>query len=284
MSTYKETTEREFHIINFIDKSLVTFTPDPNIGTRGLLVKGVSVKDSNKKDVFIGLTDGTKFKYLTNDDYDIYYQSSDSIYTQNRYAGTQGWPIYIDLYKENIGITAPVKYSYNGVHDYFFTINYIPYEVLLNIIYFEDIRNVYLFNEELPSSYSVSPNKHIALYPGISGDLLLYSSVVYYDPMNILDEGERSINYYVNKGVITYKSGDPLNSNIGNNTHTRKVTFVNKPYTNKEQDTIEITEKSQIYCYEYSDNMWKSYGHFTFMKPNGKEQPLVYKSVAHYSK
>lgn len=74
MSTYKETTEREFHIINFIDKSLVTFTHEPNIGTNGLLVKGVNVKDSNKKDVFIGLTDGTKFKYLSDDDYNIYYQ------------------------------------------------------------------------------------------------------------------------------------------------------------------------------------------------------------------
>lgn len=284
MSTYKETTEREFHIINFIDKSLVTFTPIPNMGADRLLVKGVSVKDSNKKNVFIGLTDGTKFKYLNDDDYNIYYQSSDSIYIQKSYPSQQGWPIYLNVYKSNIGIIGPVKYSYNGVTDYFFSINYIPYEVLLNIIYFEDIRNVYLFNKELPSSYSVSPNKHIALYPDISDDLLLSSSVVYYDPMNILDEGERSINYYVNKGVITYKSGVPLNSNIGNNTHTRKVTFVNKPYTNKEQDTIKITEKSEIYCYEYSDNMWKSYGHFTFMKPNGKEQPLVYKSVAHYSK
>lgn len=116
MSTYKETTEREFHIINFIDKSLVTFTPDPSIGTKGLLVKGVNVKDSNKKDVFIGLTDGTKFKYLTDDDYDIYYQSSDTIYV-TKYAGSQGWPIYLDVYKENIGIIAHVKYSYNGVYD-----------------------------------------------------------------------------------------------------------------------------------------------------------------------
>lgn len=98
MSTYKETTEREFHIINFIDKSLVTFTSDPNIGTNGLLVKGVNVKDSNKKDVFIGLTDGTKFKYLS-DDYNIYYQSSDSIYV-TKSAGTQGWPIYLDVYKK----------------------------------------------------------------------------------------------------------------------------------------------------------------------------------------
>ena len=99
MSTYKETTEREFHIINFIDKSLVTFTPDPNIGTNGLLVKGVNVKDSNKKDVFIGLTDGTKFKYLSDDDYNIYYQSSYSIYV-TKSAGTQGWPIYLDVYKK----------------------------------------------------------------------------------------------------------------------------------------------------------------------------------------
>ena len=116
MSTYKETTEREFHIINFIDKSLVTFTPDPNIGTKGLLVKGVSVKDSNKKDVFIGLTDGTKFKYLTDDDYNIYYQSSDAIYV-TKYGGSQGWPIYLNVYKENIGIIAHIKYSYNGVYD-----------------------------------------------------------------------------------------------------------------------------------------------------------------------
>lgn len=173
MSTYKETTEREFHIINFIDKSLVTFTPDPNIGTKGLLVKGVSVKDSNKKDVFIGLTDDAKFKYLTDDDYNIYYQSSDSIYV-TKYGGSQGWPIYLDVYKEN-GITGRVNYSYNGVHDYFFTINYIPYEVLfMNIYYNEDIRNVYLFSEELPSSYSVNPSKHIALYSSASGDLSLY--------------------------------------------------------------------------------------------------------------
>lgn len=97
MSTYKETTEREFHIINFIDKSLVTFTPEP--GTNGLLVKGVNVKDSNKKDVFIGLTDSTKFKYLSDDDYNIYYQSSESIYV-TKSAGTQGWPIYLDVYKK----------------------------------------------------------------------------------------------------------------------------------------------------------------------------------------
>lgn len=281
MSTYKETSEREFHIINFIDKSLVTFTPDPNIGTQGLLVKGARVKDSNKKDVFIGLTDGTKFKYLTNDDYDIYYQSSDSIYTQNRYVGTQGWPIYLDLHKENIGETSPVNYSYNGVHDYFFTINYIPYEVLLmNITYSGSKENIYLFIEELPSSYSVSPNKHIALYSGVYGDLSSYGTTIYYDPMNILVEKDKSIKYYVDKGVITYKSGDTLN--LIREKYIREVTFVNKPYTNKDKDTIEIKAKDEIYCYEYSDNKWKLNGHCRFMKPNGKKEPLVYKSVAHY--
>lgn len=179
MSTYKETAEREFHIINFIDKSLVTFTPDPNIGTKGLLVKGVSVKDSNKKDVFIGLTDGTKFKYLTDDDYNIYYQSSDLIYV-TKSGGSQGWPIYLNVYKENIGITAHIKYLYNGVSNYFFTINYIPYEVLfMGIYYSEDIRNVYLFSEKLPSSYSVSPSKHIALYSSASGDISLYGPYIY---------------------------------------------------------------------------------------------------------
>lgn len=86
MKTFKETSEREFHIINFIDKSLVTYTPDSNIGKKGLLVKGVNVKDSNKKDVYIGLTDGLTIKTLTNDDYDIYYISSNSVYIQNRYA------------------------------------------------------------------------------------------------------------------------------------------------------------------------------------------------------
>lgn len=281
MSTYKETTEREFHIINFIDKSLVTFTPDPNIGTKGLLVKGVRVKDSNKKDVFIGLTDGTKFKYLADDDYNIYYQSSNSIYTQNRYAGTQGWPIYLDVYKENIGITGPVYYSYNGVHDYFFTINYIPYEVLfMNITYSGSKENIYLFIEELPSSYSVSPNKNIALYSGVSGDLSSYGTTIYYDPMNILVEKDKSIKYYVDKGVITYKSGDPLK--LIPEKYIREVTFVNKPYTNKDKDTIEIAAMDEIYCYEYSDNKWKLNGHCTFMKPNGKKEPLVYKSVAHY--
>ncbi len=280
MSTYKETTEREFHIINFIDKSLVTFTPDPNIGTIGLLVKGVSVKDSNKKDVFIGLTDGTKFKYLTNDDYNIYYQSSDSIYI-TKYGGSQGWPIYLDVYKENIGITAHIKYLYNGVSNYFFTINYIPYEVLLmNITYSGYRENIYLFIEELPQSYSVSPNKHIALYSGVSGDLSSYGTTIYYDPMNILVEKDKSIKYYVDRGVIIYKSGDPLNLTLEK--YIREVTFVNKPYTNKDKDTIEIAATDEIYCYEYSDNKWKLNGHCTFMKPNGKKEPLVYKSVAHY--
>lgn len=282
MRTFKETSEREFHIINFIDKSLVTFTPDPSIGTKGLLVKGVNVKDSNKKDVFIGLTDGTTFKYLTDDDYDIYYQSSDSIYTKNRYAGTQGWPIYLDLYKENIGITAPIKYSYNGVHDYFFAINYIPYEVLfMNIYYTKNIRHVYLFSEELPSSYSVNPSKHIALYSSASGDLSLYGTAVYYDPMKLLGADKKSIADYIDDGVITYKSGDDLSASI-KSMYTIELRFINIPNTNK--GTIEITEKSEIYCYEYSDNTWKSYGHCTFMKPNGKKEPLVYKSVAHYSK
>lgn len=281
MSTYKETTEREFHIINFIDKSLVTFTPDPNIGTEGLLVKGVSVKDSNKKDVFIGLTDGTKFKYLTDDDYNIYYQSSDSIYV-TKYGGSQGWPIYLNVYKENIGITVPVNYLYNGVSNYFFTINYIPYEVLfMGIYYSEDIRNVYLFSEKLPSSYSVSPSKHIALYSSASGDISLYGPYIYYDPMKILGGDEKSIDDYVNEGTITYKSGDDLSASI-KSMYTIELSFLNIPNTNK--DTIEITEKSEIYCYEYSDNMWKSYGHCTFMKPNGEKEPLVYKSVAHYSK
>lgn len=213
MSTYKETTEREFHIINFVDKSLVTFTPDPNIGMHGLLVKGVRVKDSNKKDVFIGLTDGTKFKYLTDDDYNIYYQSSDAIYV-TKYVGTQGWPIYLDVYKENIGLITHVKYSYNGVKDYFFTINYIPYEVLfINIPYNKDIRNVYLFSEVLPVSYSVNPSKHIALYSSVSGDISLYGTAVYYDPMKILGADEKSIDDYVNEGIITYKSGNDLDAN-----------------------------------------------------------------------
>ena len=276
MSTYKETTEREFHIINFIDKSLVTFTPDPNIGS-GLLVKGVSVKDSNKKNVFIGLTDGTKFKYLTNDDYDIYYQSSDSIYTQNRYAGTQGWPIYLDLYKSDIGKIGPVKYSYNGVHDYFFTINYIPYEVLfMDLFYYnKDIRNVYLFSEELPSSYSVNPSKHIALYSSASGDLSLYGTAVYYDPMKLLGDDEKSIDDYVNEGRITYKSGNDLNANI-KSMYTIEVTFVNIPNTNKE--TKKVTEKTKLYIYKYINNKWQPYGSRSFISPT----PLVYKSVAHY--
>lgn len=275
MSTYKETTEREFHIINFIDKSLVTFTPDPNIGTKGLLVKGVSVKDSNKKDVFIGLTDGTKFKYLTDDDYNIYYQSSDSIYV-TKSGDSQGWPIYLNVYKENIGITAHVKYSYNGVSNYFFTINYIPYEVLfMGIYYSEDIRNVYLFSEKLPSSYSVSPSKHIALYSSASGDISLYGPYIYYDPMKILGGDEKSIDDYVNEGTITYKSGNDLNANI-KSMYTIEVTFVNIPNTNK--DTIEISEKTDIYCYEYINNKWQAYGSRSFISPT----PLVYKSVAHY--
>lgn len=275
MSTYKETTEREFHIINFIDKSLVTFTPDPNIGTNGLLVKGVSVKDSNKKDVFIGLTDGTKFKYLIDDDYNIYYKSSDSIYV-TKSAGSQGWPIYLDVYKENIGITAHIKYLYNGVSNYFFTINYIPYEVLfMGIYYSEDIRNVYLFSEKLPSSYSVSPSKHIALYSSASGDISLYGPYIYYDPMKILGGDEKSIDDYVNEGTITYKSGNDLNANI-KSMYTIEVTFVNIPNTNK--DTIEISEKTDIYCYEYINNKWQAYGSRSFISPT----PLVYKSVAHY--
>lgn len=275
MSTYKETTEREFHIINFIDKSLVTFTPDPNIGTKGLLVKGVSVKDSNKKDVFIGLTDGTKFKYLTDDDYNIYYLSSDSIYV-TKSGGSQGWPIYLNVYKENIGITAHVKYLYNGVSNYFFTINYIPYEVLfMGIYYSEDIRNVYLFSEKLPSSYSVSPSKHIALYSSASGDISLYGPYIYYDPMKILGGEEKSIDDYVNEGTITYKSGNDLNANI-KSMYTIEVTFVNIPNTNK--DTIEISEKTDIYCYEYINNKWQTYGSRSFISPT----PLVYKSVAHY--
>lgn len=275
MSTYKETTEREFHIINFIDKSLVTFTPDPNIGTKGLLVKGVSVKDSNKKDVFIGLTDGTKFKYLTDDDYNIYYQSSDSIYV-TKSGGSQGWPIYLNVYKENIGITAHIKYLYNGVSNYFFTINYIPYEVLfMGIYYSEDIRNVYLFSEKLPSSYSVSPSKHIALYSSASGDISLYGPYIYYDPMKILGGDEKSIDDYVNEGTITYKSGNDLNANI-KSMYTIEVTFVNIPNTNK--DTIEISEKTDIYCYEYINNKWQAYGSRSFISPT----PLVYKSVAHY--
>lgn len=282
MSTYKETTEREFHIINFIDKSLVTFTPNPSIGMSELLVKGVSLKDSNKKNVFIGLTDGTKFKYLTNDDYNIYYPISNSIYV-TKCPGSQGWPIYLNVYKENIGIIAHVKYSYNGVFNYFFYINYIPYEVLLmNIPDTGSKENIYLFNKELPSSYSVSPNKHIALYSGVSGDLSSYGLTLYYDPMNILVEKDKSIKYYVDKGVITYKSGDI--SNLILRMYIREVTFVNKPYTNKDKDTIAITEKDEIYCYKYSDNKWKLYDHCTFMKPNGKKEPLVYKSVAHYSK
>lgn len=275
MATFKETTEREFHIINFIDKSLVTFTPSSS--TTKLLVKGASVKDSQKRQVYIGLSDGTNYKILLDDDYKIYYRSSDSIYI-SKHSGTQGWPIYIDLHKENIGLTALVRYLYNGVSDNFFTINYIPYEVLfMGIYYSEDIRNVYLFSEKLPSSYSVSPSKHIALYSSASGDLSLYGPYIYYDPMKILGGDEKSIDDYVNEGTITYKSGNDLNANI-KSMYTIEVTFVNIPNTNK--DTIEISEKTDIYCYEYINNKWQAYGSSSFISPT----PLVYKSVAHYSK
>lgn len=278
MATYKETTEREFHIINFIDKSLVTFTPRTSTADK-LLVKGASVKDSQKRQVYIGLSDGTNYKILTDDNYKIYYQSSDSIYTTN-YAGSQGWPVYLNLYSEDIGIIASVKYLYNGVSGVFFTINYIPYEVLfMNIYYSEDIGNVYLFSEELPSSYSVSPNTHIALYSGASGDMSLYGTAVYYDPMKILGYDEKSIDDYVGEGIITYKSGDDLNATI-KSMYTIEVTFVNIPNTNKE--TKEITEKTNIYCYEYINNKWQPYGSSSFISPNGKSAPLVYKSVAHY--
>lgn len=117
MTTFKETSEREFHIINFIDKSLVTFTLKTST-TDKLLVKGASVKDSQKRQVYIGLSDGTNYKILTDDNYKIQYQSSDSIYTTN-YAGSQGWPVYLNLYRANIGIIAPVKYLYNGVSGVF---------------------------------------------------------------------------------------------------------------------------------------------------------------------
>lgn len=273
MATFKETSEREFHIINFIDKSLVTFTPSAS--TTKLLVKGASVKDSQKRQVYIGLSDGTNYKILINDDYKIYYRTSDSIYISKN-TGTPGWPIYINLYKEDIGQTARVRYLYNGVSDYFFTINYIPYEVLfMGIYYSEDIRNVYLFSEKLPSSYSVSPSKHIALYSSASGDLSLYGPYIYYDPMKILGGDEKSIDDYVNEGTITYKSGNDLNANI-KSMYTIEVTFVNIPNTNK--DTIEISEKTDIYCYEYINNKWQAYGSRSFISPT----PLVYKSVAHY--
>lgn len=272
MATFKETSEREFHIINFIDKSLVTFTPG-QVAT-GLLVKGASVKDSQKRQVYIGLSDGTNYKTLINDDYKIYYQSSDSIYTSNS-AGSQGWPIYTDFYREHIGQVAGVRYLYNGASDYFFTINYIPYEVLfMGIYYSNDIRNVYLFSEALPASYSVSPSKHIALYSSASGDISLYGPYIYYDPMKILSGDEKSIDDYVNEGVITYKSGNDLNATIKSK-YTIEVTFVNIPNTN--QGTLDITEKTKIYCYEYINNKWQSYGAKAFITA-----PLVYKSVTHY--
>lgn len=81
------------------------------------------------------------------------------------------------------------------------------------------------------------------------------------------------------EGIITYKSGDDLNATI-KSMYTIEVTFVNIPNTNKE--TKEITEKTNIYCYEYINNKWKLYGSSTFISPNGKSAPLVYKSVAHY--
>lgn len=274
MAQFKETSEREFHIINFIDKSLVTFTPSSST-TDKLLVKGASVKDSQKRQVYIGLSDGTNYKILTNDDYKIYYRSSDSIYTTN-YDGSQGWPVYLNLYSSDIGQTAHVRYLYNGISDYFFTINYIPYEVLfMGIYYSNDIRNVYLFSEALPASYSVSPSKHIALYSSASGDISLYGPYIYYDPMKILGGDEKSIDDYVNEGVITYKSGNDLNATIKSK-YTIEVTFVNIPNTNK--DTKEITEKTTIYCYEYINNKWQTYGSRSFISP----APLVYKSVAHY--
>lgn len=134
----------------------------------------------------------------------------------------------------------------------FFTINYIPYEVLfMNIYYSSDIRNVYLFSERLPLSYSVNPSKHIALYSSASGDLSLYGTAVYYDPMKILGGDEKSIDDYVNEGIIIYKSGNDLNANI-KSMYTIEVTFVNIPNTNK--DTKEISERTDIYCYEYTNN------------------------------
>lgn len=152
----------------------------------------------------------------------------------------------------------------------------------MNITYTGSPENIYLFNEKLPSSYSVSPNKHIALYSGVSGDLSSYGLTLYYDPMNILVEKDKSIKYYTDKGVITYKSGDF--SNLILRKYIREVTFVNKPYTNKDKDTIEISGKTDIYFYEYINNKWELNGHSTFMTPNGKKEPLVFKSVAHYSK
>ena len=139
----------------------------------------------------------------------------------------------------------------------------------------EDIRNVYLFSEPIPETYSVSPTKHIALYSSASGDISLYGPYIYYDPMKILGGDEKSIDDYVNEGTITYKSGNDLNANI-KSMYTIEVTFVNIPNTNK--DTIEISEKTDIYCYEYINNKWQAYGSRSFISPT----PLVYKSVAHY--
>lgn len=48
----------------------------------------------------------------------------------------------------------------------------------MGIYYSKDIRNVYLFSEKLPSSYSVSPSKHIALYSSASGDISLYGPYI----------------------------------------------------------------------------------------------------------
>lgn len=95
--------------------------------------------------------------------------------------------------------------------------------------------------------------------------------------MKILGGDEKSIDDYVNEGTITYKSGNDFNANI-KSMYTIEVTFVNIPNTNK--DTIEISEKTDIYCYEYINNKWQAYGSRSFISPT----PLVYKSVAHYSK
>lgn len=86
--------------------------------------------------------------------------------------------------------------------------------------------------------------------------------------MKILGGDEKSIDDYVNEGTITYKSGNDLNANI-KSMYTIEVTFVNIPNTNK--DTIEISEKTDIYCYEYINNKWQAYGllyhqHHQFIK------------------
>lgn len=133
----------------------------------------------------------------------------------------------------------------------------------------------YLFSEKLPSSYSVNPSKHIALYSSASGDLSLYGTAVYYDPMKLLGDDEKSIDDYVNEGRITYKSGNDLDANI-KSMYTIEVTFVNIPNTNKE--TKEVTEKTMLYIYKYINNKWQPYGSRSFISPI----PLVYKSVAHY--